>query len=234
MFLHNTQQEDDMNSQIRGSAARRSFAWRGTVRRAARRVALSGLAAAALGLSSLQPELLRVAQAESAPWAANSNAKGELIVPTEYHDWVFLGSPLTSNAPNNGKAGFPEYHNVYVRREPLAIYRKTGAFPEGTMMLKELQLTIPSTTGAKDGSTQEPSRVGYFPGARNGLDISVKDSKKYAETKNWGFFTIGHHAPPYTKTAPLAAIESCAFCHVANATKDMVFTKFYTPILDAK
>lgn len=172
--------------------------------------------------------------ATDSPWAAKYNAKGDLIVPTDYHEWVFLGSPLTPNALNNGKAGFPEYHNVYIRREPLAIYRKTGEFPEGTMMLKELQLTIPSTTGAKDGSTMEPSGVGYFPGARNGLDISVKDSKKYSETKNWGYFTVGHHAPPYSATAPKQATESCAGCHIANATKDMVFTKFYTPILDAK
>jgi hypothetical protein len=172
--------------------------------------------------------------ATDSPWATKYNATGELIVPTDYHHWVFLGSPLTPNALNGGKAGFPEYHNVYIQPAALAIYRKTGEFPEGTMMLKELQLTTPSTTGAKDGSTQEPSGVGYFPGARNGLDVSVKDSKKYADTKNWGYFTTGHHAPPYGAAAAKQATENRAACHIANATKDMVFTKFYTPILNAK
>jgi hypothetical protein len=224
-----------MNSKIKRFVGWRAAARGTTVKRSTRVPGLSGLAAAALTVLALQPMLAGVAQAQSASsWGPKYNAKGELIVPTDYHEWVFLGSPLTPNALNNGKAGFPEYHNVYIRREPLAIYRRTGEFPEGTMMLKELQLTIPSATGAKDGSTQEPSGVGYFPGTRNGLDISVKDSKKYSATKNWGFFTVGHHAPPYAHTAPLAATESCAFCHVANATKDMVFTKFYAPILEAK
>jgi hypothetical protein len=27
---------------------------------------------------------------------------------------VFVGSPLTPNALNGGKANFPEFHNVYI------------------------------------------------------------------------------------------------------------------------
>ena len=160
------------------------------------------------------------------------NAQGELIVPRDYHYWVFLGSPLTPNGLNNGKAGFPEYHNVYVRPAAYRAYQHTGVWPEGTVMLKELQLTRPGTNA--NGSSVEPSGTGYFPAARNGLDISVKDTKRFKDTNGWGFFTIGHHAPPYATTAALAPKESCAACHIANATNDMVFSKFYEPILKAE
>lgn len=160
-------------------------------------------------------------------WTKN----GELRLPTDYHTWVFLGAPLTPQALNGGKAGFPEYHNVYIHPESFKMYRKTGQFPEGTVLLKELQLTMPGTND--DGSRLEASGRGYFPAARNGIDVAVKDSKRFKDTNGWGFFNFGHHAPPYAETASAAPKDACAGCHIANAN-NMVFTKFYSPILDAK
>jgi hypothetical protein len=172
------------------------------------------------------------AQAQSGvSWGPKWTASGELILPKNYHEWVFLGSPLTPNALNGGKAGFPEYHNVYVQREPLREFRKTGVWPDGTILLKELQLTLPGEN--PDGSRFEASGRGFFPAGRNGIDISVKDSKRFKDTNGWGFFNFGHHAPPYAKTAKAAPADACAACHQANAT-DMVFSKFYAPILNAK
>ncbi|MEZ5566634.1 MAG: cytochrome P460 family protein [Gammaproteobacteria bacterium] len=162
-------------------------------------------------------------------WQPQWTAGGELVLPTGYHQWVFLGSPLTPHGLNNGAAGFPEFHNVYVHPEVFRIYQETGTFPEGTILLKELQLTRPGSN--PDGSGVEPSGRGYFPGLRNGIDISVKDSKRFKETSGWGFFNFGHHAPPYAKTAAAAPAANCAACHQANATADMVFSKFYTEIL---
>lgn len=163
-------------------------------------------------------------------WGPKWTKNGELHLPNDYHSWVFLGSPLTPNALNGGKAGFPEYHNVYIHPEAFKTYRETGQFPEGTVLLKELQLTMPGTND--DGSRVEASGRGFFPAARNGIDISVKDSQRFKDTNGWGFFNFGHHAPPYAKTAVAASKEACAGCHIANAD-NMVFTKFYSSILDA-
>ncbi len=170
--------------------------------------------------------------AQSGPsWGPEWTAADELVLPRGYHAWVFLGSPLTPNALNDGEAGFPEYHNVYVQAEPLKIYRETGVWPEGTILLKELQLTLPGEN--PDGSRVEASGRGFFPGARNGIDISVKDSVRFKDTNGWGFFNFGHHAPPYAKTAAAMPTEACAGCHIDNAT-EMVFSKFYSHILNAK
>lgn len=158
--------------------------------------------------------------------------RGELVLPTGYHAWIFLGAPLTPHALNDGKAGFPEYHNVYVHPEAFRAYQRTGQWPEGTILLKELQLTLEGR--ASDGSRVEPSGRGYFPGARNGIDISVKDSKRFADTQGWGFFNFGHHAPPYARTAAAAPRDACAGCHMQNATADMVFSRFYAPVLNAR
>jgi len=77
------------------------------------------------------------------------------------------------------------------------------------------------------------TRRGFFPGARNGIDISVKDSERFKDTNGWGFFNFGHHAPPYAKTAAAMPAEACAGCHIDNAT-EMVFSKFYSQILNAE
>ena len=153
-------------------------------------------------------------------------ASGELVRPENYFEWIYVGSPLTPNALNGGEAGFPEFHNVYIQPSAYKIYKKTGVFPEGTIFYKELQLVQPADH--PDGSSDEASGRGYFPGAFNGADVAVKDSTRFADTNGWGYFNFGHHAPPLAKTAKALPAEACAACHIASATKDMVFTKFYT------
>jgi hypothetical protein len=122
------------------------------------------------------------------------------------------------------------------------MYKKTHEFPEGTIMFKELQLTLqphmrpPRSHGSapvpefNDGSRTEPSGRGYFPGPFNGADVTVKDSKRFAATGNWGYFDFNHHEPKAPMTAAQPK-EMCAFCHIASAKKDEVWTQFY-PILD--
>jgi hypothetical protein len=152
-------------------------------------------------------------------------ADGKLRLPEGFREWVFIGSPLTPHGLNNGMAGFPEFHNVYVEPAAYAHYMRHGEWPEGTMMVKELQLTQPGTF--PDGSRTEVSGRGYFPGEPHGMDVSVKDSNRFAATNGWGFFNFGHQAPPYEAAAPEAPVEACAGCHMASAHEDMVFTGFY-------
>jgi hypothetical protein len=154
-----------------------------------------------------------------------------LLQPKNFRRWVFIGAPLTPNALNSGNASFPEYHNVYVQPEAFQYYRDHGEWPEGTMMAKELQLTG-GKAAEKDGSRYEPSGRGYFPGAVNGMDVSVKDSTRFGESKNWGFYNFGHHAAPYEASAAPAPIAACAGCHIANASEDMVYMDLYRPIVE--
>jgi hypothetical protein len=167
----------------------------------------------------------------AAPQGARLAADGSTSIPDGFREWPFLGAPLTPNGLNGGAAGFPEFHHVYIEPGALAEFRRTGAFPEGTTIVKELVLL--KNGDYPDGSRDEASGRGYFADRFNGIDMMVKDSKRFAATGGWGFFNFGHHAPPYAASAPAAANEECAFCHTANATHDMVFTTFY-PILDRR
>ena len=161
------------------------------------------------------------------------DADGKLKRPEGYRHWVFVGAPLTPNALNNGKAGFPEYHHVYVEEKNLDVYLKTGSFPEGTVFVKELTRVLNPTF--PDGSRTEPSGRGYFNGEYNGIDVTVKDSKRFAQTNGWGFFTFGHHPLPYAPTAAESSITQCAGCHIANvAQTDMTWVQFYPLLRDKK
>ncbi len=154
---------------------------------------------------------------------------GKMKLPSGYREWVFIGAPLTPNALNKGKASFPEFHNVYVEKSNFDAYQKTGKFPEGTVLVKELVLVVKPTF--PDGSREEPSGRGYFEGEFNGMDVSVKDSKRFAGTNGWGYFTFGHHALPYEQTAAESPKSECAWCHIANVAKtDMTWVQFY-PVL---
>jgi hypothetical protein len=156
---------------------------------------------------------------------------GKLKLPTGFHGWVFVGGPLTPNGLNGGKAGFPEFHNVYVEARNLNAYRKTGNFPEGTLIVKELTLVLKPIFS--DGSRTEPSGRGFFNGAFNGIDATVKDSKRFTKTNGWGFFTFGHHALPYAEAAAEAPVSECAGCHMANVAKtDMTWVQFYPLLRD--
>src|SRR5262245_17673603 len=152
---------------------------------------------------------------------------GKVRVPTGFRKWVFVGAPLTPNGLNKGAAGFPEYHNVYVEQKNVDAYLKTGTFPEGTVIVKELTRVLDPTF--PDGSREEPSGRGYFNGEYNGIDMTVKDSKRFAKTNGWGFFTFGHHPLPYDKVAAEAPVTQCAGCHISYVAKtDMTWDQFYT------
>ena len=143
-----------------------------------------------------------------------------------------MGAMVTPNGLNNGKAGFPEFHNVYTEEANLVAYQKNGVFPEGTVIVKEL--TLVRNAKYPDGSTDEASGRGFFEGELNGLDVTVKDSKRFSATNGWGFFNFGHHAQPYAAASKEASRDECAGCHMAGAAKtDMTWVQFY-PNLRAK
>ena len=192
---------------------------------------------AGVGLVAASSFLLNVntrpaaAQAQPSTAVFDSDGKMRLAAIAGFRKWVFVGAPLTPDALNDGKAGFPEYHNVYVEEKNIDAYLKTGSFPEGTVIVKELTRVLNPTF--PDGSRTEPSGRGYFNGVVNGIDASVKDSKRFAKTNGWGYFTFGHQPLPYEQTAAESSAAECAGCHIANVAKtDMMWIQFYPLLRD--
>ena len=185
---------------------------------------------------------LRPVHAQTQESTAVFDSSGKMKLPTGYRKWVFVGAPLTPEGLNNGKfncdqpggctkSNFPEYHHVYIEQKNVDAYLKTGDFPEGTVIVKELTRVLNPTF--PDGSRTEPSGRGYFNGELNGIDVSVKDRKRFSKSNGWGYFTFGHHPLPYEQTAAESPIGECAGCHITNVAKtDMTYIQFYPLLRD--
>ena len=159
---------------------------------------------------------------------AKFNKAGELLRPTGYREWIYIGAPLTPNDMNNGKAAFPEFHNVYIDPASYAHWKRTGTFRDGSVIVKELV-----SVGAK----QSASGNGYFMGDYIGLETMVKDKSRFsAEPGNWGFYRFtdekNYDFNAMKTHAKANATADCAACHQANAKQDLVFIQYY-PVLRA-
>jgi hypothetical protein len=174
------------------------------------------LTGAAVPPASAQPK------APAAP--VEFTADGKLKQPpVGYRKWVYIGTPLTPNDLNGGDAPFPEFHAVYMDPESFAHYEKTGQFRDGTVLVKEL-LSV--------GSKKATSGNGYFMGEFTGLEVSIKDSKRFKdEPGHWAYFSFGHKYPLKAEV-PKNAVASCNQCHQDSAKTDWVFSQYY-PVLRA-
>lgn len=153
------------------------------------------------------------------------NSNGELVRPVDYRSWVYVGTPLTPNDLNDGKAAFPEFHNVYINPTSYTHYKKTGKWLEGTILVKEL---------VSVGGKAAASGNGYFMGDFIGLEATIKSKKNFPkEPGNWSYFSFSNpKGGDLAETGKAFETHQCNACHAASAADDFVFTQHY-PILRA-
>jgi hypothetical protein len=151
--------------------------------------------------------------------------EGELQRPTGYREWVYVGTPVTPNDMNNGKAAFPEHHNVYIDPQSWAHWKAKGEFRDGTILVKEL---------VSVGSKGAVSGAGYFQGEFIGLEATIKSKSDFPdEPGNWAYFSFsGKNHKTLAATATAFPAASCNGCHQVSAADDYVFTQYY-PVLSA-
>lgn len=148
---------------------------------------------------------------------------GKAKQPVGYRKWVYIGTPVTPNDMNDGEASFPEFHNTYMDPEGFAYVEQTGEYRDGTVIVKEMTAV---------GSKEQTSGKGYFQGEFIGLEVSMKDSKRFPnEPGNWAYFSYGHKYPLKAE-APKNGAASCNSCHENNAT-NFVFSDVYPVLKDA-
>ena len=150
---------------------------------------------------------------------------GKLERPVGYREWIYVGTPLTPHDLNPPEAPFPEFHAVYIDPVSWGIYKKTGKFRDGTVMVKELVLSGPPQVAV--------SGKGYFMGEFTGLEVAIKSKENFAgQPGNWAYFSFGHKYP-LAKSAAAFPAGACNACHAVSAKDDFVFTQYY-PVLRAR
>src|SRR5262249_21155803 len=104
--------------------------------------------------------------------------KAVLKAPEGYRDWYFVGSNLgISYSENAGKD--PNFKNIYIPRAAADTFKKTGIFPEKTMLVMEVY------QAKRDAS---PAKQGQFEGKFAGIEVAVKDKDAVAE--GWAYYNF--------------------------------------------
>ncbi|WP_190808831.1 cytochrome P460 family protein [Flagellimonas sp. S3867] len=151
----------------------------------------------------------------------------ELVRPTNYRSWVYVGTPTTPNDMNNGKAAFPEFHNVYIDPVSYDYWKENGSWRDGTILVKEL---------VSVGTKAAVSGNGYFMGEFIGLEATIKSSEHFPnEPGNWAYYSFTTPMGEDLKNTAVAfKTNQCNACHAANAGDDFVFTQHYPVLRSAK
>src|SRR5207247_8102233 len=98
-----------------------------------------------------------------------------------YRSWAFAGASLgPSYREGSHETGPGEFHHVYLRPESYAAFRRTGRFPERTVLVLELHEAAQKVA---------PSRHGLFEGRRVAVEAAVKDSTRFPQ--GWAYYSFG-------------------------------------------
>lgn len=158
---------------------------------------------------------------------------GKLQRPTGYEKWVVVGTSIglgysdgDKKDPNNPGT----FHNVYLQPEAFDHYVETGEFPEQTVFIVTNNQSHPA-------STKGPvSRLGFVAAPTSGLEIAVKDTKRYPD--GWAYFMFydkpGESSPQEQTSEQAFERKECFDCHAEHGAVDNVFTQFYSVLTDAR
>ena len=179
-----------------------------------RRFRLIGIGA----LSAIIASLSLAAIAADEGFSPYVDEQGSISFPEGFRtSMVHLGSWFV---PEGGASGF---HDVYTEKESVEAYRKTGSFPDGATIVKELRASDAGTytTGAN---------VSYATDSLKQWFVMIKDEKGRFEGNpiwgdGWGWAL---YKPDDTATNVASDYTNdCLGCHVPAKANDWVYTEAY-------
>jgi Cytochrome P460 len=174
-------------------------------------------------------KLLIISPAILLVWAATPQTKtspgsgveytsdGQLHLPADYREWVFLSSGFDMSYNPAMQMGHHMFDNVFVNPDAWRAFVKSGTWPDKTVLVLEAR-------GAEDkGSINQK---GNFQGAAiMGLEVHMKDQARFAG--KWAFF--GFSGGQTAKMIPLT--ENCYSCHRDHGAVDTTFVQFYPTLM---
>jgi hypothetical protein len=176
-------------------------------------VAISAVCAIAAGLAGAAPK---------PPATQAVDAAGDIHVPSDYASrYEYLG---TWAVAADKVAGSSQMHIVYASPGAIAAFKKSGHFPERTVLVKEVRDTEtgPMTTG----TVSRPTKLkGWFVAVRDTKN-SHPDNKLWGDGWGWSWFDADK--PLHTTSTDLH--KDCEGCHRPAQATDWMYTPGYTTL----
>ena len=180
---------------------------------------------------------LAIAYALTAAWSIRAQQPADdgpqyvngtnLVRPTNYREWVFLGSSVGMlYAPAAQSQASPNFANVFVNPSSYRSFMQTGKWPNRTIFVLEPRRS--SNEGAL-------IQGGRFQTDLLALEAEVKDERF---PDGWAFFNFGNartmkdSAEPVPPTAASPGEMSCVECHTKHTAVERTFVQFYPTLLE--
>jgi len=141
---------------------------------------------------------------------------GELKLPQNYREWVYLSSGFDMSYSRGGHSGEHVFDNVFVNPEAYGKFLQTGTWPDQTQLVLEVRSAEGKGSINQDGHFQGTGIVA--------LEVHIKDQTHLG---GWAFFSFGNASTGKL----LPRTQDCYACHAAHAAVDTTFVQFYPTLL---
>lgn len=147
---------------------------------------------------------------------------GNIRKPTDYRDrYELLGTYMVLDPKGN------QMHVTYASPGTAAYYRKTGKFPDGAVLVKEIFATDHSKLTTGDAHWASGIQVWF---------VQIKDEKHRYQNNSlwgdgWGWFLFKSDAPD--KQVATDYKKDCLGCHVPAKSTDWTYIQGY-PVLKSE
>jgi hypothetical protein len=150
--------------------------------------------------------------------AQSYTSDGQLTLPSDYREWVFLSSGLGMTYQPMPGTSDSAFTNVFANPAAYRSFVATGKWPEKTMLVLEVRASTSKGSINKGGSYQSDLLA---------IEGEVKDSGKFPGN-GWAFFAFGK-----AKTGQmLPRTQDCYPCHAEHGAVDNTFVQFYPALLE--
>lgn len=143
-------------------------------------------------------------------------AKGELKLPEQYREWVYLSTGMDMSYTAGGNPDHHMFDNVFVNPAAYKKFQETGTWPDKTLLVLEVR-GAERTSINQRGNSQSTEVMG--------IEVHVKDESKFPG--KWAFF--GFDNGKVGNLFPAGA--ACYTCHQAHGAVDTTFVQFYPTLL---
>lgn len=152
------------------------------------------------------------------------NNDGDITFPDEFRtSMVHLGSWFV---PTGDASGF---HDVYTEKESVEHFRKTGQFPDGATLVKELRASHAADYSTGKGVNHSTSTIKQWFVMIKDANSRFVNNSVWGDGWGWALFKPGKKANNLAENYK----TDCLGCHVPAKSRDWIYTEAY-PLLTGR
>jgi len=150
------------------------------------------------------------------------SSQGDISFPNDFRtSMVHLGSWYV---PEGDASGF---HDVYTEKESVEAFRRTGSFPDGATLVKELRVSRADNYTTGEGVSHATADIKQWFVMIKDSEARFEDNPVWGDGWGWALFA----ADDTTQNAASNYQSDCLGCHVPARDNDWIYTEAYPTLM---